>query len=158
MIRFDTKTMVIYRDAIWGYQYLWRRDINSPIYSRQFKCESTFRYFCQVTATTLNGKQSWRHDRETLSALLWSFCCMAWTYPDNKVHGANMGPIWGRQDPGRPHVGPMNFAIWVVLPRENTDVPRELITIYGCIKVSWGHLNYIYQSMCVGVWIRIAYF
>ena len=22
-----------------------------------------------------------------------------------------MGPIWGRQDPGGPHVGPMNFAI-----------------------------------------------
>ena len=31
--------------------------------------------------------------------------------PDNKVHGANMGPIWGQQDPGGPHVGPMNFAI-----------------------------------------------
>ena len=24
-----------------------------------------------------------------------------------------MGPFWGRQDPGGPHVGPMNFAIWV---------------------------------------------
>ena len=34
-------------------------------------------------------------------------------FPDSKVHGANMGPIWGRQDPGGPHVGPMNFAIWV---------------------------------------------
>ena len=33
---------------------------------------------------------------------------------DNKIHGANMGPIWGRQDPGGSHVGPMNFAIWVV--------------------------------------------
>ena len=32
--------------------------------------------------------------------------------PDTKVHGANMGPIWGRQDPGGPHVGPMSFAIW----------------------------------------------
>ena len=32
--------------------------------------------------------------------------------PDNKVHGANMGPIWDRQDPGGPHVGPMNLAIW----------------------------------------------
>ena len=32
--------------------------------------------------------------------------------PDSKVHGANMGPIWGRQDPGGPYVGPMNFAIW----------------------------------------------
>ena len=33
---------------------------------------------------------------------------------DSKVHGANMGPIWSRQDPGGPHVGPMNFAVWVV--------------------------------------------
>ena len=31
---------------------------------------------------------------------------------DSKVHGANMGTIWGRQTPGGPHVGPMNFAIW----------------------------------------------
>ena len=29
--------------------------------------------------------------------------------PDSKVHGANIGPIWGRQDPGGSHVGPMNF-------------------------------------------------
>ena len=33
-------------------------------------------------------------------------------YPDSKVHGANMGPNWGRQDPGGPHVGPMNLALW----------------------------------------------
>ena len=32
--------------------------------------------------------------------------------PDSKVHGTNMGPIWGRQDPGGPHVGPMNLVIW----------------------------------------------
>ena len=34
-------------------------------------------------------------------------------YPDSKVHGADMGPIWGRRDPCEPHVDPMNFAIWV---------------------------------------------
>ena len=33
-------------------------------------------------------------------------------YPDSKVHGANMGPTWGRQDPGGSHVGPINLAIW----------------------------------------------
>ena len=27
-------------------------------------------------------------------------------HPDSKVHGANMGPIWGRQDPGGSYVGP----------------------------------------------------
>ena len=34
--------------------------------------------------------------------------------PDSKVHVTNMGPIWGRQDPGGPHVGLMNIASWDV--------------------------------------------
>ena len=29
---------------------------------------------------------------------------------------ANIGTIWGRQDPGGPHVVPMNFAIWDLAP------------------------------------------
>ena len=41
--------------------------------------------------------------------------CKLWFIPDSKVHGAKMGTIWGRQDPGGPHVGPMNFAFWDVL-------------------------------------------
>ena len=28
--------------------------------------------------------------------------------------GANMGPTWGRQDPGGLHAGHMNFVIWDV--------------------------------------------
>ena len=32
-------------------------------------------------------------------------------YPDSKLHGANMGPIWGQKDPAGPHFGPMNFII-----------------------------------------------
>ena len=36
-------------------------------------------------------------------------------HPDGKIHGANMGPIWDRQGPGGPHVGPMTFAIRAVL-------------------------------------------
>ena len=38
-----------------------------------------------------------------------------WITPDSKVYGANMGSIWGRRDPGGPHVGPMNLAIWDVI-------------------------------------------
>ena len=54
--------------------------------------------------------------------------------PDSKVHGANMGPIWGRQDPGGAYVGPMNFAIWdrmssgwhIALARSHPDeMPSE---------------------------------
>ena len=44
----------------------------------------------------------------------WSIIYGGRHHPDSKVHGANMGPIWGRQDPGGPHVGPMNFVIWAV--------------------------------------------
>ena len=32
-------------------------------------------------------------------------------YPNSKVHGVHMGPIRGRQDPGGPHVGSMDFAM-----------------------------------------------
>ena len=35
--------------------------------------------------------------------------------PDSKAHRVKVGPIWGRQDPGGPHVGPKNFAIWGAL-------------------------------------------
>ena len=36
------------------------------------------------------------------------YLCQIRSHPDSKVHGANMWPIWGRLDPGGPHVGPMN--------------------------------------------------
>ena len=32
--------------------------------------------------------------------------------PNSKVHAANMGPTWGRQDPDRPHVGHVILALW----------------------------------------------
>ena len=54
--------------------------------------------------------------------------------PDSKAHGANMGPIWGRQDPGGPQVGPMNFAIWDVLnkfgPEQNGNHFADVISKY----------------------------
>ena len=36
-------------------------------------------------------------------------------FTENKVYGANVGPIWGRHDPGGPPFGPMNIAIWVTI-------------------------------------------
>ena len=43
--------------------------------------------------------------------------------PDSNVHGATMGPIWDRQDPGGPHVGPMNLAIWVISQINHSMAP-----------------------------------
>ena len=48
--------------------------------------------------------------------------------PDNKVHGVYMGPTWGRQGPGWPHVGPMNFSIRVFYDAMVTEVTD-----------TWGH-------------------
>ena len=59
--------------------------------------------------------------------LLYSFIS---TFPDSKVHGANMGPIWGRQDPGGPHVGPINFAIWELYYLCMNDLKQMISIIY----------------------------
>ena len=52
-------------------------------------------------------------------------------YPDNKVHGANMGPTWGRQDPGGPHFGHVNVAIWVYMRL------RSLMGSFVGLLVTW---------------------
>ena len=58
--------------------------------------------------------------------------------PDNKVHGAKMGPIWGRQDPGGPHFGRMNFAIWDIydfmLMLIRITIFSSYLHIYGIIE------------------------
>ena len=68
-----------------------------------------------------------------------------WLYIlDSQVQWANMEPIWGRQDPGGAHVGPLNFAIWDAyrslhrLPRPQANVISQLLSLF-CI---------IYSSQC----------
>ena len=56
----------------------------------------------------------WNGDQAAATEMLTTWVSQLESIPDSKVHGANMGPIWGRQDPGGPHVGSMNFAIWDV--------------------------------------------
>ena len=55
--------------------------------------------------------------------------------PDSKIHGANVGPIWGRQDPGGPHVGPINFAIWDIIFVDLDPKFRPLSNLLGCIML-----------------------
>ena len=50
-------------------------------------------------------------------------------HPDSKLHGANKGPVWGRQDPCLSHVGPMNIAIWAVL----TNIHFTRLFLYNII-------------------------
>ena len=52
------------------------------------------------------------------NACLWGSmmrCFYECIYPDNKVHWAKMGPTWVLSAPDRPHVGPMNLAIRVLI-------------------------------------------
>ena len=70
--------------------------------------------------------------------------------PDSKVHGANMGPIWGRQNPGGPHVGPMNFVIWGTKQRvlmhghQGWNVRHGLCHIYMIYVYIW-----VVHSFCL---------
>ena len=50
-------------------------------------------------------------------------------FPDGKAHGANMGPTWGRQDPGVPHVDPINIAIRFGAIRQK-DITRANLRQY----------------------------
>ena len=61
-------------------------------------------------------------------------------YLDSKIHGANMGPIWGRQDPGGPHVGPMDFVIWVM---SNSMRSMMVVILFDPLKVKKGKLIFI---------------
>ena len=57
--------------------------------------------------------------------------------PYSKVHGANVGPIWGRQDPGGPHVGPTYFAIWDIDPIKTMIEPQQNKAKQNRVQVSW---------------------
>ena len=58
-------------------------------------------------------------------------------FPDSQVHGVDMGPIWGRQDPGGPHVGRMNLAVWVTM----------LTTVQDITPVKWKLFDNLYMSL-----------
>ena len=55
------------------------------------------------------------------------------SFPDSKVHGANMGPTWVLSSPDGPHVGPMNLAIRVAYLSEQT---------MGCLLWVWSRLMF----------------
>ena len=73
-------------------------------------------------------------------------------YPDSKVHGTNTGPTWGRQDPGGPHVGPMNLAIWATSQRPNTSFVNSPPQIL--------HITYedLYLHIRLSPWLNLRSF
>ena len=63
---------------------------------------------------------------------------IAQLFPDSKVHRATMGPIWGREDPGGPHVVPINLVIRVMYVTRDTMLwlvdKFQRYNLHGC----WG--------------------
>ena len=76
-----------------------------------------------VICIMINTWGLWRPTYKDMISFVIHVSILKITAPDNKIHEANMGPVWGRQDPGGSHVGPMNFTIWVrQFYFENADI------------------------------------
>ena len=66
-----------------------------------------------LVVVTIAYTSQWKGHNVTIAAITGTFILLPYllvkapqNYPDSKVHGANMGPIWGRQDPGGPMLPP----------------------------------------------------
>ena len=81
---------------------------------------------------TLHGCQQFVWDTElcylNLAALIARFM------------GVNMGPIWGRQDPGGPHVGPMNLVMHTVHVKRYADSSWFVVSCRGLVAVDFNNL------------------
>ena len=77
--------------------------------------ELTAYWLWWVPTEYLDGTMSYNGSVYWWLLLPWHYVRMAscWmdTHPDNKAHGANMGPTWVLLVPDGPHDGPMNLAI-----------------------------------------------
>ena len=80
----------------------WRWNLRVP--DLQIICWLDFKIEQQNSSPTIDHQMIW-----TIGFI------MSHQVPDSKVYGANMGPIWDRQDPGGPHDGPINIAVWDII-------------------------------------------
>ena len=73
--------------------------------------------------------------------------------PDSKVHGANMGPTWDRQDLGGPHVGSMKFAIWesygilTLNPNQLVELNHRRSELSTLLPFQWTKLQFVCQTI-----------
>ena len=75
--------------------------------------------------------------------------------PDSKVHEANMGPTWGRQDPGGPHVG--HIWLWTFLSGQSSKLTHWGRVTHVCVAklTIIGSDNGLSPSRCQAIiWIN----
>ena len=72
--------------------------------------------------------------------------------------GPTWGSIWGRQDPGGPHVGPMNFAIWagiVLWPPGVTEDLNRWISFQIQYEIWLDLMTYLFLRMSIDMYLYI---
>ena len=112
-----------YSEVTWDGNFLWRR---CAIFMEKFR------------ATYWTGP--WDKTRRIPWATYNGMHMDAKTSTTSILIARFMGPTWGRQVPGGPHVGPMNLSIWVAM--HNRDVIYQLKS--GIITRNlWIHYNSI---------------
>ena len=84
----------------------------------------------------IDGLVQERHN-SSASAMELHLSC---TNPDSKVHEASMGPIWGRQDPGGPHVDRYGYFL------TSSFFMREMWIKYA--NISEGSVNILVSPAC----------
>ena len=108
-------------------------------------------HFLLVKSADTDPKQSlnYTHFCAKLGYGYYGWSVWSINYPDSKVLGANVGPIWGRQDPGGPHVGPMNFAIYITLLISQSSWIKPMAFPLDAIKLATCHQDcYLCHSNC----------
>ena len=95
-----------------------------------------------------------RQNATKLCSFLWDtmYVRLGDSFSDSKVDGANMGPTWGRQDPGGPHVCPINLATWVVTQGHiiHSQVKPSYLTRFT-LNYSTGQQDIWLRTQCTGL-------
>ena len=128
----------LFKKKVRGQRYT--RKLDKCRYSKKDQFVVSHRWLCLLSAVfalreTVDTIDAAYH---TIHHLNYQCSLLKLMFPDSKV---NMGPIWGRQDPGWPHVGSMDFAIWVVMFIDIRYASKiSVLFILQCIDVviCWG--------------------
>ena len=126
----------------------WYQNLDFKIYF----CTKSVNAVWEIRSVTLIPVMQWW---ETLvQALAWChqttkhYLSQCSPYPDSKVHGANMRPIWVLSAPDGSHVGPMNLSI------------RVFMSPYGITSdaiIAWPdiHRSCIYANEMQTIWLGV---
>ena len=112
---------------------------------------------------------NWRHTLRPVHAAHSPFQVNHWTPPPPpptaRFNGVNIGPIWGREDPGGPHVGSMNFAIWACPCSRNRErvvlgfwvqynsCPQLVLKLSTFFFAEYTSLLYFFSCLSLAFWL-----